>query len=173
MTLFFCYMQKKPSDPEVYRLLGEVKYELKDYDGSATAYRNSAKVYISSRCGHQSSSHWWILPVNYKEKIMLSSEPPFPSGGTWMFGYINFCLPGVLYLITLVLIVCFSYRCQRPLTSKFCVVLQTHYSLLRNLMRLMCLKSLKVPCLNMCSVFSHERRASVENIVEFIPMLNM
>ncbi|KAG9143269.1 hypothetical protein Leryth_010188 [Lithospermum erythrorhizon] len=36
--------KNKPSDPEVYRLLGEVKYELKDYDGSATAYRNSAKV---------------------------------------------------------------------------------------------------------------------------------
>ncbi|CAO2840431.1 unnamed protein product [Amaranthus hypochondriacus] len=36
--------KEKPSDPDVYRLLGEVKYELKDYEGSAAAYRNSAKV---------------------------------------------------------------------------------------------------------------------------------
>ncbi|KAA3477943.1 Tetratricopeptide repeat (TPR)-like superfamily protein isoform 4 [Gossypium australe] len=39
----------KTSDPEVFRLLGEVKYELKDYDGSAAAYklsaaRNSARI---------------------------------------------------------------------------------------------------------------------------------
>nr|XP_027122573.1 uncharacterized protein LOC113739541 isoform X9 [Coffea arabica] len=36
--------KKKPSDPDVFRLLGEVKYELKDYEGSARAYRNSAMV---------------------------------------------------------------------------------------------------------------------------------
>lgn len=36
--------KKKPSDPEVFRLLGEVKYELKDYEGSAAAYRSSAMV---------------------------------------------------------------------------------------------------------------------------------
>ncbi|XP_017645367.1 uncharacterized protein LOC108486066 isoform X1 [Gossypium arboreum] len=34
----------KTSDPEVFRLLGEVKYELKDYDGSAAAYKLSAAV---------------------------------------------------------------------------------------------------------------------------------
>ncbi|PIA25773.1 hypothetical protein AQUCO_10800038v1 [Aquilegia coerulea] len=34
----------KPSDPDVYRLLGEVKYELKDYEGSAAAYKSSASV---------------------------------------------------------------------------------------------------------------------------------
>ncbi|OVA01684.1 Tetratricopeptide repeat-containing domain [Macleaya cordata] len=37
--------KEKPSDPDVYRLLGEVKYELKDYEGSAAAYRSSASVY--------------------------------------------------------------------------------------------------------------------------------
>ncbi|KAF9611693.1 hypothetical protein IFM89_034876 [Coptis chinensis] len=36
--------KEKPSDPDVYRLLGEVKYELKDYEGSAAAYRSSASV---------------------------------------------------------------------------------------------------------------------------------
>ncbi|KAH1056228.1 hypothetical protein J1N35_034293 [Gossypium stocksii] len=34
----------KTSDPEVFRLLGEVKYELKDYDGSAAAYKLSVAV---------------------------------------------------------------------------------------------------------------------------------
>ncbi|KAF5466227.1 hypothetical protein F2P56_016174 [Juglans regia] len=34
----------KPSDPDVFRLLGEVKYELKDYEGSATAYKTSQMV---------------------------------------------------------------------------------------------------------------------------------
>lgn len=37
-------MQKKPSDPDVYRLLGEVKYGLMDYEGSAAAFRMSAMV---------------------------------------------------------------------------------------------------------------------------------
>lgn len=32
----------KPNDPDVFRLLGEVKYELGDYEGSATAFRSSA-----------------------------------------------------------------------------------------------------------------------------------
>ncbi|XP_009781274.1 uncharacterized protein [Nicotiana sylvestris] len=35
-------IKKKPNDPDVYRLLGEVKYELKDYEGSAAAFRMSA-----------------------------------------------------------------------------------------------------------------------------------
>ncbi|XP_076920784.1 uncharacterized protein LOC143582007 [Bidens hawaiensis] len=34
----------KPNDPEVYRLLGEVKFEMKDFEGSAAAYRTSAKL---------------------------------------------------------------------------------------------------------------------------------
>ncbi|KAJ0744930.1 putative tetratricopeptide-like helical domain superfamily [Helianthus annuus] len=34
----------KPSDPEVFRLLGEVKLELKDYEGSIAAYRTYAKI---------------------------------------------------------------------------------------------------------------------------------
>lgn len=38
----------KPGDPEVFRLLGEVKFEMKDYEGSVAAYRSSAKVSISS-----------------------------------------------------------------------------------------------------------------------------
>ncbi|KAL5711657.1 hypothetical protein ACHQM5_013918 [Ranunculus cassubicifolius] len=36
--------KEKPSDPDVYRLLGEVKYELKDYEGSVSAYKRSASV---------------------------------------------------------------------------------------------------------------------------------
>ncbi|CAK7323758.1 unnamed protein product [Dovyalis caffra] len=36
--------KEKTSDPDVFRLLGELKYELKDYDGSAAAYRISAAV---------------------------------------------------------------------------------------------------------------------------------
>lgn len=39
-------LQEKPSDPDVFRLLGEVKYQLKDYDGSAAAYRASTMVSI-------------------------------------------------------------------------------------------------------------------------------
>ncbi|KAB5543899.1 hypothetical protein DKX38_012011 [Salix brachista] len=38
------YPTEKPGDPDVFRLLGEIKYELKDYDGSAAAYRISAAV---------------------------------------------------------------------------------------------------------------------------------
>ncbi|KAF5191914.1 Ethylene-responsive transcription factor-like protein [Thalictrum thalictroides] len=44
--------KEKPSDPDVYRLLGEVKYELKDYEGSAAAYKNAAsavQVLLASR----------------------------------------------------------------------------------------------------------------------------
>lgn len=37
-------IKKKPSDPDVYRLLGEVKYGLMDYEGSAAAFRMSAMV---------------------------------------------------------------------------------------------------------------------------------
>lgn len=37
-------MQEKPSDPEVFRLLGEVKYELKDFEGSAAAFKVSSSV---------------------------------------------------------------------------------------------------------------------------------
>lgn len=40
-------LQEKPSDPDVFRLLGEVKYELKDYEGSAAAYRVSTMVMLS------------------------------------------------------------------------------------------------------------------------------
>ncbi|GMP35229.1 hypothetical protein CsSME_00007764 [Camellia sinensis var. sinensis] len=36
--------KKKPNDPDAFRLLGEVNYELRDYDGSAAAYRRSAMV---------------------------------------------------------------------------------------------------------------------------------
>lgn len=39
-------LQEKPSDPDVFRLLGEIKYELKDYDGSIAAYKSSAKVFM-------------------------------------------------------------------------------------------------------------------------------
>ncbi|XP_077250518.1 tetratricopeptide repeat (TPR)-like superfamily protein [Tasmannia lanceolata] len=35
-------VEEKPKDSDAYRLLGEVKYELKDYEGSAAAYRSAA-----------------------------------------------------------------------------------------------------------------------------------
>ncbi|KAJ0007768.1 hypothetical protein Pint_30755 [Pistacia integerrima] len=36
--------KEKPTDPDVFHLLGEVKYELKDYEGSVAAYRVSTMV---------------------------------------------------------------------------------------------------------------------------------
>lgn len=36
--------KKKPSDPAVFRLLGEVKYQLQDYEGCVRAYRMCAMV---------------------------------------------------------------------------------------------------------------------------------
>ncbi|KAK9757088.1 hypothetical protein RND81_01G139100 [Saponaria officinalis] len=36
--------EERPSDPEVFRLLGEVKYELKDYEASISAYKSSDKA---------------------------------------------------------------------------------------------------------------------------------
>ncbi|WJX42572.1 hypothetical protein P8452_29789 [Trifolium repens] len=36
--------KEKPNDAEAFRLLGEVKFELKDYEGSVVAYKDSAKV---------------------------------------------------------------------------------------------------------------------------------
>ncbi|CAK9146123.1 unnamed protein product [Ilex paraguariensis] len=36
--------KKKPNDPDAFRLLGEVKYEIKDYEGSAAAYKSSAML---------------------------------------------------------------------------------------------------------------------------------
>ncbi|XP_021720287.1 uncharacterized protein LOC110687945 isoform X2 [Chenopodium quinoa] len=36
--------KEKPSDPDVFRLLGEIKYELNDYEGSTAAYKSSAKA---------------------------------------------------------------------------------------------------------------------------------
>lgn len=40
-------LQKKPNDPDAFRLLGEVKYELKDYDGSVLAYKSAERVGIT------------------------------------------------------------------------------------------------------------------------------
>ncbi|KAL8136995.1 hypothetical protein V2J09_002996 [Rumex salicifolius] len=36
--------KEKPNDPDVFRLLGEVKYELKDYESSVAAYKTSRKI---------------------------------------------------------------------------------------------------------------------------------
>ncbi|GFP79204.1 hypothetical protein PHJA_000063900 [Phtheirospermum japonicum] len=36
--------ETKPSDPDAFRLLAEVKYELKDYEASILAYRNAEKA---------------------------------------------------------------------------------------------------------------------------------
>ncbi|XP_050379839.1 uncharacterized protein LOC126797217 [Argentina anserina] len=43
-TLLEDLTNEKPSDPEVFRLLGEVKYELKDYEGSVAAYKVASKA---------------------------------------------------------------------------------------------------------------------------------
>lgn len=40
-TLLEKLTEKKPNDPDAFRLLGEVKYALKDYEGSVVAYRSS------------------------------------------------------------------------------------------------------------------------------------
>ncbi|KAK4394967.1 hypothetical protein Sango_1651000 [Sesamum angolense] len=40
-TLLEKLTEKKTSDPDAFRLLGEVKYELKDYEGSVVAYRSA------------------------------------------------------------------------------------------------------------------------------------
>ncbi|WCJ37164.1 Tetratricopeptide repeat (TPR)-like superfamily protein [Euphorbia peplus] len=37
-------VKENPTDPDVFRLLGEVKYELRDYEGSAAAYKLSSMV---------------------------------------------------------------------------------------------------------------------------------
>ncbi|KAL2321427.1 hypothetical protein Fmac_025806 [Flemingia macrophylla] len=36
--------KEKPNDADVFRLLGEVNYELKDYEGSVAAYKSSVRV---------------------------------------------------------------------------------------------------------------------------------
>ncbi|KAK9923954.1 hypothetical protein M0R45_032349 [Rubus argutus] len=43
-TLLEDLAKEKPSDPEVFRLLGEVKYELEDYEGSVAAYKVSSTM---------------------------------------------------------------------------------------------------------------------------------
>lgn len=52
-------LQKKPSDPDVFRLLGQVKYRLKDFEGSARAYRASAMVSAYAFLGHLST--FWLI----------------------------------------------------------------------------------------------------------------
>lgn len=44
VQLIFLCSKEKPNDADVFRLLGEVKYELKDYEGSVAAYKSSAMV---------------------------------------------------------------------------------------------------------------------------------
>ncbi|KZV43174.1 hypothetical protein F511_33412 [Dorcoceras hygrometricum] len=41
-TLLENLCEKKANDPDVFRLLGEVKYALQDYEGSANAYRSAS-----------------------------------------------------------------------------------------------------------------------------------
>ncbi|KAL8043657.1 hypothetical protein ABFX02_09G128049 [Erythranthe guttata] len=43
-TLLEKLTEKKPSDPDAFRLLGEVKYELKDFDASVLAYKTAERV---------------------------------------------------------------------------------------------------------------------------------
>jgi len=50
----FILMQVIPDKAEAYRLLGEVKFELKDYEGSSSSYKSalsvSKSVYTSIQC---------------------------------------------------------------------------------------------------------------------------
>lgn len=41
---FPCLFKEKPNDADVFRLLGEVEYEVKDYERSVAAYKSSAMV---------------------------------------------------------------------------------------------------------------------------------
>ncbi|KAL1551882.1 hypothetical protein AAHA92_19670 [Salvia divinorum] len=43
-TLLEKLTEKKPKEPDAFRLLGEVKYELKDYEGSVLAYWNAERA---------------------------------------------------------------------------------------------------------------------------------
>ncbi|KAK4427502.1 hypothetical protein Salat_1519100 [Sesamum alatum] len=43
-TLLEKLTEKRPSDPDAFRLLGEVKYELKDYEGSVVAYKSAERA---------------------------------------------------------------------------------------------------------------------------------
>jgi hypothetical protein len=40
----FILMQVIPDKAEAYRLLGEVKFELKDYEGSSSSYKSALSV---------------------------------------------------------------------------------------------------------------------------------
>ncbi|KAK3219027.1 hypothetical protein Dsin_012997 [Dipteronia sinensis] len=62
----------KPSDPDVLRLLGEVKYELKDYEGSAAAYRLSAMV----SCLSTWYFIWCTLAVSGLTNALLAAKKP-------------------------------------------------------------------------------------------------
>ncbi|XP_068666237.1 probable UDP-N-acetylglucosamine--peptide N-acetylglucosaminyltransferase SEC isoform X2 [Aristolochia californica] len=44
VTLLEKLTKERPKDPEAYRLLGEVKFELNDYEGSVAAYRSAASA---------------------------------------------------------------------------------------------------------------------------------
>lgn len=55
-------LQEKPNDPEAFRLLGEVKFALKDYEGSVAAYKSSSKVCL---CTHITT---YLLTIDH---IML------------------------------------------------------------------------------------------------------
>ncbi|XP_057769279.1 uncharacterized protein LOC130989332 [Salvia miltiorrhiza] len=46
-TLLEKLTEKKQKDPDAFRLLGEVKYELKDYEGSVLAYRSAERASTS------------------------------------------------------------------------------------------------------------------------------
>ncbi|RWR84833.1 Tetratricopeptide repeat-containing domain-containing protein [Cinnamomum micranthum f. kanehirae] len=43
-SLLESLIRENPNDSEAFRLLGEIKYELKDYEGSVAAYRSSASA---------------------------------------------------------------------------------------------------------------------------------
>lgn len=67
-------LQEKPTDPDAFRLLAEVKYELKDYEGSILAYRSAEKV----------SMLWTHI-------IIFAAEDAFLS--TMIISFGNDCVP--------------------------------------------------------------------------------
>ena len=72
LELIFCVIQEKPNDPDVFRLLGEVRYKLKDYEGSANAYKSSAMVNLLWICRFKTN---FALPFSRPYTSYLCVSP--------------------------------------------------------------------------------------------------
>lgn len=118
--------QEKPNDPEAFRLLGEVKFALKDYEGSAAAYRSSVKV---------------CLPRAYLLNANIFCLKPFSIYLLFIvliFFFPSSCLyieENIWHWNSFQTHSFVTYRCLKLLILKFFVALPTHCLLLRNQMR--------------------------------------